>query len=132
MEKLKVGLTATVATEVTEANTAIAYGSGGVKVFATPAMIGLMESAALSCVDPLLPTGMATVGTKVEVSHVAATPIGMKVQAQAELLEIDGKRLVFRVEAYDDAGLIGEGKHERFIIDLERFINCTEAKKNRS
>ena len=132
MENLRVGLTASVSTEVTEGNTAIAYGSGGVKVFATPAMIGLMEKAALSCVDPVLPAGMATVGTKVEVSHLAATPVGMQVRAQAELLEIDGKRLVFRVEAYDEAGLIGEGKHERFIIDLERFISRAEAKKNQS
>ncbi|AVX19304.1 MULTISPECIES: thioesterase family protein [Carboxydocella] len=130
MEKLQVGLTGTATTEVSEANTAIAYGSGGVKVFATPAMIGLMEKAALSAVDPLLPEGMATVGTKVEVTHLAATPIGMQVRAQAELLEVEGKRLLFRVEAYDEAGLIGEGKHERYIIDIARFISRSEAKKD--
>jgi len=125
---VKVGLTAEKEDLVTDKNTAMAYGSGGVSVYATPAMIGLMENAALSAVDPILPEGMATVGTELKVKHLAATPIGMKVRAKAELLEVDGKRLVFKVEAYDEKEKIGEGTHERFIINLSKFLAKCEEK----
>ncbi|NLB18959.1 MAG: thioesterase, partial [Syntrophomonadaceae bacterium] len=89
---IKPGLVGTAQVEVSEQNTAITYGSGGINVYATPAMIGLMEKAALSSVEPLLPEGYSTVGIKVNVEHVAATPIGGKVRAHTELLEIDGLR----------------------------------------
>ncbi|MDI6707219.1 MAG: thioesterase family protein, partial [Bacillota bacterium] len=123
-------LNSKIETIVKEKDTAANFGSGGVEVFATPMMIGLMENAALSAVDLHLPKGYATVGTHLDVKHLAATPIGMKVYATAELIEIDGKRLVFKVEAYDEKEKIGEGMHERYIINLERFLDKTAEKKN--
>ncbi|MCL5780508.1 MAG: thioesterase family protein [Firmicutes bacterium] len=126
--ELKVGLTHETSITVADSNTAIAYGSGGVRVFATPAMIGLMEKAALELADQCLPEGQTTVGTLVNVKHTAATPVGMKVVARAELIEIDGKRLVFKVDAADEAGPIGSGTHERFIIHLEKFLQKVESK----
>lgn len=123
MDKIKPGLTGEVREKVTENNTARAYGSGGVNVYATPAMIGLMENAALSAVDPLLPEGQATVGIAVSVRHLAATPVGMQVTAKAYLKEVDGRRLVFKVEAFDEKEKIGEGEHERFVINLEKFLD---------
>ncbi|NTV91228.1 MAG: thioesterase family protein [Clostridiales bacterium] len=119
---LKTGMSAEVSKIVGENDTAASFGSGGVKVFATPLMIGLMENASLSAVDPFLPEGYATVGMTVSVSHSAATPVGMKVTAKAELVEIEGKKLTFKIEAYDEIEKIGEGTHVRFIIGLEKFI----------
>ncbi len=116
------GLIGTAQTEVSDKNTAIAYGSGGISVFATPAMIGLMEKAALSSVDPMLPEGYTTVGIKVDVEHMAATPVGGYVRAQSRLLEIDGRRLVFDVQAHDDKRLVGRGTHERFIVQADKFL----------
>lgn len=126
--ELQVGMKGIAETVVSEQNTAVAYGSGGVEVFATPAMIGLMEGAACNGVNPYLPEGKSTVGTLVNVSHTAATPKGMKVTAEAELVEIDGKRLVFKVAAYDEKEKIGEGVHERFIITLDRFMEKAQGK----
>ncbi|MDD2422313.1 MAG: thioesterase family protein [Heliobacteriaceae bacterium] len=131
MDKLKVGLKGHKEEMVTDENTAMKYGSGSVKVYATPAMIGLMEGASLSAVDPLLPDGMATVGISLEVKHLAASPIGLKVWCDAELVEIDGKRLVFKVDAYDEAEKIGEGTHQRFVVDLSKFLVKSAAKGNR-
>lgn len=114
---------------VTEHNTAVAYGSGGVKVFATPAMIGLMEKAALTSVEPHLESGMTTVGTRVDVQHLAATPIGMKVTAVSELVAVEGKRLLFKVEAMDEVEVVGRGTHERYIVPEEKFLSRASAKK---
>lgn len=125
---LKTGLTGEAKIKVNEDNTALKYGSGTIDVFATPAMIGLMEKASIEAVDNLLPDGFATVGTKIEVKHLAATPVGMDVTAKAELLEIDNKKLKFRIEAYDDIDKIGEGTHYRYIINLEDFIRRNETK----
>lgn len=126
--KLHKGLNAKIETIVTEKDTAMNFGSGGVAVYATPMMIGLMENAALSAVDLHLPKGYATVGTHLDVKHLAATPVGMKVYATAELVEVDGRRLVFKVEAYDEKEKIGEGYHERYIINLEKFIAKAKSK----
>jgi len=126
---LQLGLSSQIETVVTEKDTAANYGSGGVKVLATPRMIGLMENSALAAVDLHLPKGYVTVGTSLNVKHIAATPVGMKVRVSAELIEIDGKRLVFKVEAYDEVEKIGEGLHERYIVNLEKFLSKTEAKK---
>lgn len=115
--------------QVTADNTAIKYGSGGVDVYATPAMVGLMEGTCLAAVDPFLPEGLATVGTSLDIKHLAATPVGMQVRATAELIEIVGKRLVFAVEAFDEQDKIGSGIHERYIIDLAKFLQKNEAKK---
>ena len=125
---LKSGLKAEKADTVTEKNLASSLGSGGLEVFATPAMIALMESAALSAVDPLLPPGWSTVGTELSVKHFSATPLGMKVSARAELLNIDGRALSFKVEAFDDAGKIGEGLHSRFIVENEKFLAKVKSK----
>nr|WP_092073471.1 thioesterase family protein [Dendrosporobacter quercicolus]NSL48050.1 thioesterase family protein [Dendrosporobacter quercicolus DSM 1736]SDM62628.1 Thioesterase superfamily [Dendrosporobacter quercicolus] len=125
---LPVGLTSEKSEQVTPENTAVRYGSGSVSVYATPAMIGLIEAACLAAVEPHLPAGMATVGIHVNVSHIAATPIGMQVRAAAELTGITGKKLTFRVEAFDEKEKIGEGTHQRYIIDIERFLQKTESK----
>ena len=111
----------------TDENSAETLGSGNVRVFATISMIGLMEKTCLESVLPYLEPGQDTVGTHVNVSHAKATPVGMKVWCESELVEMDRRRLVFRVAAYDERGLIGEGTHERFIIDKERFIEKTYA-----
>ncbi len=108
--------------------TARHLGSGQVSVFATPEMIRLMERAAVKAVDPLLPDGYHTVGVDVDVHHLAATPLGMTVRARAELLQVDGRKLLFRVEAFDDVEKIGEGRHGRMIIDVVRFKERAEAK----
>lgn len=128
---LKEGMVGQVETIVSEKNTAMAFASGGVEVFATPMMIGMMEKASLSAVDSFLPEGYATVGTQVNVSHISATPLGMKVWAKAELIKIKGKALTFKVEAFDEVEKIGEGTHDRFIISLEKFIEKTNGKLNR-
>jgi len=123
------GIAGEAAVVVSEANTAVAYGSGGVKVFATPAMIGLMEKAALTSVQPYLEAGLTTVGTRVDVEHLAATPIGMRVTAVSRLTQIEGRRLVFQVEARDEQELIGRGTHERFIVSEEKFLARAAAKQ---
>lgn len=128
---LKVGMKAKVEHLVGEKDTAASFGSGNVLVYATPMMIGLMENAALKAVDPHLPEGLATVGTHLDVKHTAATPVGMKVWAEAELIEIEGKKLKFRIEAYDEKDKIGEGLHSRYIIHVEKFIQASKEKGNR-
>lgn len=119
---LNVGLAGEATTVVVHENTAAAVGAGGVEVFGTPMMIALMENAAWRAVAEHLEPGYVTVGTLVNVKHLAATPLGQQVRASAELLEIDRRRLVFKVEAYDEKQKIGEGLHERFIVQLERFL----------
>ena len=114
---------------VTEDKTAAAVGSGLVPVFATPYMVALMENAAVNAVQAGLEAGQGTVGTKLEVTHDAATPVGMKVWAEAELTAVEGKKLTFTVRAFDEAGPIGGGTHERFIITVDRFLAKAEAKK---
>jgi len=125
---LKTGMTARIERTVTDEDTAVRFGSGEVSVFATPMMIALMEKAALSAVDPQLPAGYATVGTTVEISHLAATPVGMQVYATAELVEINGKKLKFKIEAFDEKEKIGEGWHGRYIIQTEKFLESTRKK----
>lgn len=120
--QLTLGMTGEATTMVVYENTAAAVGAGGVKVFGTPLMIALMENAAWHTVASALDEGNVTVGTLVNVRHLAATPIGQKVRATAELVEIDGRRLVFNVAAYDEQRKIGEGQHERSIVHLERFL----------
>ena len=116
------GLTGEATTVVVHENTAASVGAGGVEVFGTPMMIALMENASWRAVANSLEEGNVTVGIAVNVRHLAATPLGQNVRATAELIEIDGRRLIFNVEAYDEKGKIGEGQHERIIVNLERFI----------
>ena len=125
---LEPGLKGRQETIVTEDLLARNIGSGLVKVYATAMMIALIEKAAVYSVEPYLEEGQGTVGTHVNVSHCSATPLGMKVWAETELIEIDRRKLVFKVAAYDERGLIGEGLHERFIIDNERFQAKADSK----
>ena len=113
---------------VTENNTAAAAGSGGLQVFGTPFMVALMEKAAWSSIAPHLAPGDSTVGTKVNISHLSATPVGMKVWCECELVDMDRRRLVFEVTAYDERGVIGQGTHERFIINKEKFQSKVDQK----
>jgi predicted thioesterase len=108
---------------VTMNDTASVFGSGAAEVFATPMMIGLMEAASMNAVRNYLPEGYSTVGIRVNIKHTGATAVGKMVWAEAELIEIDRKRLVFKVEAFDEDKKIGEGTHERFIIDEQKFMD---------
>lgn len=125
---LTVGLTHEISTVVDSTNTAARVGAGGVEVFGTPYMIALMEGACFQLAQAHLGPEETTVGTLVNVRHLAATPPGMRVRAVARLEQVDGRRLVFAVAAYDAAEKIGEGTHERFIINLPRFLARTAAK----
>ncbi len=129
MDALPIGLKGLAETLVTEENTAAAMGSGLLPVFATPAMLALMEQAAASSVQPFLPEGQGTVGTRLEVSHLAATPIGLTVRAESELIAVDRRKLRFAVRAWAGDELIGEGEHERFVIDNARFLEKALSKK---
>jgi predicted thioesterase len=118
---LQPGLTGHASVTVIDDLTAAALGSGNVDVYSTPAMIALLEAAAIDAIKNCLESGKTSVGISLNVKHLAATPVGMTVQAAAILQEIDGRRLVFDVSASDEIELIGEGTHERFIVDRERF-----------
>ena len=119
---IEVGRKGRVEAEVTQDNTAQAAGSGTLPVFATPCMLALMEKAAWTSLAPCLESGESTVGTLLEVSHLSATPVGMKVWAESEVTAVEGRKISFKVSAYDQSGLIGEGIHERFIVSDERFV----------
>ena len=118
----------TVETVVNEENTALAVGSGDMEVFATPMMIALMENAAAACIAEQIGEENTSVGTMIAVSHVSATPIGMKVKATAELVNVEGRRYEFKVMAEDERGLIGEGTHSRVSVNREKFYNKTYQK----
>lgn len=125
---ITVGMKGCAESVVTPQNTADAVGSGLVPVFATPFMVALMENAAVNAVQPALDEGQGTVGTHLDVSHDAATPIGMKVWAEAEVTAVEGKKITLSVKAFDDAGPIGSGTHQRFVIAVERFLAKATAK----
>jgi fluoroacetyl-CoA thioesterase len=121
---LEAGQSAEVERVVTPDLTADVLGNPGVKVLATPFVVTLLENAAHAVMKPHLPPGAGTVGTMVEMKHLAPTPLGMKVRAKATLVETDGKRCLFQVEAYDEVEKIAEGRHERFVIpNLEKFLD---------
>ncbi|NLY87202.1 MAG: thioesterase family protein [Clostridiales bacterium] len=128
MSQLKLGIQGKMHEEVTYEVSAVGIKSGGLPVYATPMMVALMERTAWSSVEPYMEEGMGTVGTYLDIKHVSASPMGSKILCESELVEIDGRKLVFDVKAYDDAGLIGEGKHERFIIQNEKFMRKIDDK----
>ena len=125
---LEAGIKGTKEIMVTNENTAKTMGSGTLDVFATPAMIALMENTAYESVASELEEGSGTVGTALNVKHVAATPVGMKVTCETERIKVDGRALTFSVKAFDEKGLIGEGEHERFIVFNEKFQAKADAK----
>ncbi len=125
---LPVGASADLSLTVEQEHTAERWGSGDLRVFATPHMIALMECAAVAAVDHLLPEGYQTVGTLVHVDHVAPSPMGSRVTASARLTSVEGRKLLFEVEASDGRGIIGRGAHERFIIQTEPFMSKAKAR----
>lgn len=120
---MEVGLKYQSKVVVSDSNTALALGSGDMAVFATPAMIALMENAAMNAVAEHLLEGSTTVGTMMRSSHIKASKVGAQITAEAELVAVDGRRLTFLVKAWDEMGPIGEGEHERFVVDRERFLS---------
>ena len=126
---LETGIKGTKTVTVNESNTAKTMGSGTLDVFATPALIALMEETCWRSVADQLEDGCGTVGTLLEIRHTAPTPIGMDVTCESELVEVDGRRLVFTVQAHDAKGLVGEGRHERFVIQNEKFQAKANAKR---
>lgn len=119
---LDIGLKYQSQVAVSNDNTALRLGSGDMEVFATPAMIALMENAAMNAVASALDEGTTTVGTMMRSSHIKASAVGAIITAEAELIAVEGRRLTFAVKAWDEKGVIGEGEHERFIVDKERFL----------
>ena len=128
MPELTPGLAAELEHLVTDDDTASRWGSGLVPVFSTPALVGLMESAAVQALSGHLAPGQTTVGAHIDVRHLAATPVGMRVRARAELTAVDGRKLTFKVQAWDAVELIGEADHERFVIDEAKFVAKVGAK----
>ena len=128
LSKLVPGLEGHAEIVVGEQHTAPRIGSGRVRVLGTPVMINLMEAAALDAVENLIPAGHQSLGTRLDVRHIAATPVGMRVRATAKLLAVDGRTLEFRVEAHDEKDLIGDGVHTRLVVNVERFDRRVQAK----
>ncbi|MBQ7226242.1 MAG: thioesterase family protein [Clostridia bacterium] len=125
---IEIGKSYTVKIKVEENDTAASVGSGTLNVLATPKMIALMEEAAYKCVGECLESGSTTVGTLMSAQHLSATPVGMEVTATATVIAVEGRKIEFKVEAYDEAGKIGEGTHERFIVFAEKFLSKTYSK----
>lgn len=126
--EISVGLTAEVGTLVEAEDTALSVGSGDLRVYATPCMVALMEGAACEALQGFLSSEQTTVGTEINISHLSATPVGMEVTAKATVTSVEGKVITFCVEAFDEAGKIGEGTHKRVIISSQRFLDKTYSK----
>lgn len=129
---VQIGLKSRAEVLVNGSNTANAVGSGLVPVFATPCMIALMENAAVRAIQPRLDEGESSVGTHMDISHDAPTPVGLKVWAEAEVTAVEGRKITFKVAAYDEKGPIGQGTHERFIIKPDKFLAKANAKLGRT
>lgn len=123
-----IGMTNTAEDFVTEKNTALALGSGSLKVFATPAMIRLIERAAAELVEKNLPPESTSVGISLDIKHTAPTPLGMRVRADVKIISVDGRKIIFDAVAFDERGEIGRGTHERFIVDRAKFQAKANAK----
>jgi predicted thioesterase len=129
MENIRLGLVGEKTTTVSQTLLATHLGSGSVEVYATPGMIALMEAAAVAAIDPLLPEGQSSVGVALDVRHLAATPPGEQVRARAEVIGVDGRKVTFQVQAWDEHELIGEGTHVRYVIDVDRFVERVQSKR---
>lgn len=121
--EITVGLKGQAATLVEREDTAQEVGSGSLLVYATPCMVALMEGAACDAIAACLPEDKTSVGTMLNISHLAATPVGLEVRAEAEVTAVEGSKLTFTISAYDEAGLIGEGTHQRVIVSTQRFLD---------
>lgn len=119
---LEIGKTAEVTVRVDSTNTAKSVGSGSLEVFSTPAMVALMEKSACECIKDMLEEGTTTVGTKICAEHLSATPVSMDVTCKCELTAVEGRKLSFHIEAFDNAGLIGKAEHDRYIVQTEKFM----------
>jgi len=128
VDEIVPGLAGELETTVSEADTAARWGSGLVPTLSTPTLVALMESAAVQALAGRLAPGQTSVGARVELRHLAPTPVGMRVRARAQLVQVDGRRLVFEIEAWDEREAIGVATHERFIVDMERFVRKAMAK----
>jgi len=128
MDALKPGLKGSATLVVGEEHTAPRIGSGRVHVLATPVMINLFEAAALDAIERLLPPGHQSLGTVLNVRHIAATPVGMRVTASAEVVGVEGRTVRFRVEAHDERELIGDGMHERVVVNVAKFDQRVQRK----
>ena len=128
LPNLKVGLTGSAEITVQDADTAPRIGSGRVSVLATPVMINLIEAAALQAVEHLLPAGHQSLGLHLDVSHTAATPVGMRLRATAELTRVEGRNLEFSVEAFDEKERVGDGRHTRVVVNVARFDERVQRK----
>ena len=126
---IEIGLQGHAETLVEKEDTAQAVGSGGLLVYATPCLAALMEGAAYESIAPALAEGESSVGTRMDLTHSSATPVGMQVRAESVVTAVDGRKVCLNVAAYDEAGLIGKGTHERFIIAKDRFLAKAQAKK---
>jgi len=126
--EITVGMTGCVSTSVEREDTALEVGSGSLLVYATPCMIALMEGAACEAIAEAIPEEKTTVGIELNISHLAATPVGMDVRAEAEVTAVDGNIITFNLAAYDEKGKIGEGSHKRAIVTAQRFLDKTYAK----
>jgi predicted thioesterase len=121
VDKIEPGLTGHAEMMVGTSDTAPRIGSGRIAVLATPKMVSLMEEAALAAIEHLLPEGKQSLGTHLDITHIAATPVGMTVKAEAKLIEVNGRKLLFAVRAHDEMDLIGEGRHERVVVTAATF-----------
>lgn len=126
--EITVGMKGTVATLVEREDTAFEVGSGSLLVYATPCMVALMEGAACEAIAAALPENKTSVGIELSITHIAATPVGMEVRAEAEVISIENNTVIFQLNAYDETGKIGEGTHKRAIINTQRFLEKTYAK----
>ena len=126
--EIQVGMKGQVSSFVEREDTALEVGSGNLLVYATPCMVALMEGAACEAISAALPEDKTSVGTELNISHLAATPVGMDIRAEAEVIAVEGSAITFQVTAYDEAGKIGEGTHKRAVISIQKFLNRTYAK----
>jgi predicted thioesterase len=128
LSTLKPGMAGTAELTVLDRHTAPHVGSGRVPVMATPMLINLMEAAALAAIEDFLPEGHQSLGTRLDIQHVAATPVGMRAEARAVLSGIEGRTLTFELEAWDERETIGGGRHQRVVVDVARFDRRVQAK----
>lgn len=126
--EITVGMKGEAFSLVEKEDTAASVGSGSLLVYATPCMVALMEGAACEAIAPALPEDKSSVGTELNISHISATPVGLEVRAEAEVTSVEGKMITFKLTAYDEAGIIGEGSHKRCIVPIQRFLDKAYAK----